>query len=368
MELEVGERAIPRVAVVDAGDHARPRRRREAAAQAAGVGSSRATRAASGSAQPAQRGAGRTRSGRRSRRTAPPSHQPRHTRQRPPAWRRQRASSARAAWRRASSARALGPAPPAAMAESSGREVIGSIYCRMAAAPATESRPERLDPRALDRAWAAARGAARRRRGCTARSRAAWASGCPSSSRCRSTCSTGGASSAAARRCWRRPIPKATITGVLRPASATVVRGGGARRRAPRGHARLAPLAGPGRGRAARDRAVGGAAGAGAARLVQHEPALGARRAHADARVAARAGGRRLPDVHDAGPRHAGDAARPLPRPRMGHAVCAVDRHARPGRHAGGGRLRRSGDGPGDAAPHLEHARRPRSTNCARWA
>jgi len=40
------------------------------------------------------------------------------------------------------------------MAESSGREVIGSIYCRMAAAPAPESRPERLDPRALDRAWA----------------------------------------------------------------------------------------------------------------------------------------------------------------------------------------------------------------------
>jgi malonyl-CoA O-methyltransferase len=40
------------------------------------------------------------------------------------------------------------------MAEGSGREVIGSIYCRMAAAPAPESRPERLDPRALDRAWA----------------------------------------------------------------------------------------------------------------------------------------------------------------------------------------------------------------------
>jgi malonyl-CoA O-methyltransferase len=49
---------------------------------------------------------------------------------------------------------ALGPLPPAAMAESSGREVIVSIYCRMAAAPAPESRPERLDPRALDRAWA----------------------------------------------------------------------------------------------------------------------------------------------------------------------------------------------------------------------
>jgi malonyl-CoA O-methyltransferase len=40
------------------------------------------------------------------------------------------------------------------MAESSGLGVIGSIYCRMAAAPAPESRPERLDPRALDRAWA----------------------------------------------------------------------------------------------------------------------------------------------------------------------------------------------------------------------
>jgi malonyl-CoA O-methyltransferase len=40
------------------------------------------------------------------------------------------------------------------MAESSGREVIASIYCRMAAAPPSESRPERLDPRALDRAWA----------------------------------------------------------------------------------------------------------------------------------------------------------------------------------------------------------------------
>ena len=36
----------------------------------------------------------------------------------------------------------------------SGREVIGSIYCRMPAAAPTESRPERLDPRALDRAWA----------------------------------------------------------------------------------------------------------------------------------------------------------------------------------------------------------------------
>jgi malonyl-CoA O-methyltransferase len=40
------------------------------------------------------------------------------------------------------------------MAEPSGREVIGSIYCRMAAVPTPESRPERLDPRALDRAWA----------------------------------------------------------------------------------------------------------------------------------------------------------------------------------------------------------------------
>jgi malonyl-CoA O-methyltransferase len=49
---------------------------------------------------------------------------------------------------------ALGPAPPAGMAEASGREVIASIYCRMAAAPTPESRPERLDPRALDRAWA----------------------------------------------------------------------------------------------------------------------------------------------------------------------------------------------------------------------
>jgi malonyl-CoA O-methyltransferase len=40
------------------------------------------------------------------------------------------------------------------MAEASGREVMVSIYCRMAAAPTPESRPERLDPRALDRAWA----------------------------------------------------------------------------------------------------------------------------------------------------------------------------------------------------------------------
>ena len=40
------------------------------------------------------------------------------------------------------------------MAEASGREVIASIYCRMAAAPTPESRPERLDPRALDRTWA----------------------------------------------------------------------------------------------------------------------------------------------------------------------------------------------------------------------
>jgi len=40
------------------------------------------------------------------------------------------------------------------MAEAAGREVIASIYCRMAAAPTPESRPERLDPRALDRAWA----------------------------------------------------------------------------------------------------------------------------------------------------------------------------------------------------------------------
>jgi malonyl-CoA O-methyltransferase len=40
------------------------------------------------------------------------------------------------------------------MAGSSGREVIVSIYCRMAAATPSESRPERLDPRALDRAWA----------------------------------------------------------------------------------------------------------------------------------------------------------------------------------------------------------------------
>jgi malonyl-CoA O-methyltransferase len=30
---------------------------------------------------------------------------------------------------------------------------MGSIYCRMPAAPPSESRPERLDPRALDRAW-----------------------------------------------------------------------------------------------------------------------------------------------------------------------------------------------------------------------
>jgi malonyl-CoA O-methyltransferase len=35
----------------------------------------------------------------------------------------------------------------------SGCEVIVKIYCRMAAAPTPESRPERLDPRALDRAW-----------------------------------------------------------------------------------------------------------------------------------------------------------------------------------------------------------------------
>jgi malonyl-CoA O-methyltransferase len=40
------------------------------------------------------------------------------------------------------------------MCGASGREVIGSIYCRMAPAPLSESRPERLDPRALDRAWA----------------------------------------------------------------------------------------------------------------------------------------------------------------------------------------------------------------------
>ena len=40
------------------------------------------------------------------------------------------------------------------MAGASGREVIASIYCRMAAAPTPESRPERLDPRALDRTWA----------------------------------------------------------------------------------------------------------------------------------------------------------------------------------------------------------------------
>ena len=39
------------------------------------------------------------------------------------------------------------------MAALSGHEVIGSIYCRMAASPTTENRPERLDPRALDRAW-----------------------------------------------------------------------------------------------------------------------------------------------------------------------------------------------------------------------
>jgi malonyl-CoA O-methyltransferase len=44
--------------------------------------------------------------------------------------------------------------PPAAIAAASGGEVIVSIYCRMAAAPTPESRPERLDPRALDRAWA----------------------------------------------------------------------------------------------------------------------------------------------------------------------------------------------------------------------
>jgi malonyl-CoA O-methyltransferase len=33
-------------------------------------------------------------------------------------------------------------------------QVIVKIYCRMPAAPTPESRPERLDPRALDRAWA----------------------------------------------------------------------------------------------------------------------------------------------------------------------------------------------------------------------
>jgi malonyl-CoA O-methyltransferase len=40
------------------------------------------------------------------------------------------------------------------MGAASDGEVIASIYFRMAAAPTTESRPERLDPRALDRAWA----------------------------------------------------------------------------------------------------------------------------------------------------------------------------------------------------------------------
>jgi malonyl-CoA O-methyltransferase len=40
------------------------------------------------------------------------------------------------------------------MGGASGRESIGSIYFCMAAAPLSESRPERLDPRALDRAWA----------------------------------------------------------------------------------------------------------------------------------------------------------------------------------------------------------------------
>ena len=63
--------------------------------------------------------------------------------------------------------------------------------------------------------------------------------------------------------------PKATITGVLRPGVGAVVRAPAPRRPRRRGDARLAPLAGPGRGRPARDRAVGGAAGAGAARVVR---------------------------------------------------------------------------------------------------
>ena len=74
-----------------------------------------------------------------------------------------------------------------------------------------------------------------------------------------------------------------------------------------------------------RDRAESdGAAGAGAAGVGQHEAALGADPPTLMRAVAARAGRRRLPDVLDAGPGHAGRAARALSRRRLGRAACAV--------------------------------------------
>jgi malonyl-CoA O-methyltransferase len=141
--------------------------------------------------------------------------------QRPPAAARQPASRrrVRAAARVKRGVRGL--SPPEAMAESSSREVIASIYCRMAAAPAPESRPERLDPRALDRAWArlAAQAAPPWLHGEIARrlsERLAIVKQVPV--HVFDWWSELGAGAALLAQAY----PKATITGVLRPGSATV--------------------------------------------------------------------------------------------------------------------------------------------------
>jgi malonyl-CoA O-methyltransferase len=106
------------------------------------------------------------------------------------------------------------------MAGTSGREVIASIYCRMAAAPTPESRPERLDPRALDRAWArlAAQPAPPWLHGEIARrmsERLSIVKQVPQHVFDWWSELGGGAPSLA------QAYPKATVTGVLRPESAT---------------------------------------------------------------------------------------------------------------------------------------------------
>ncbi|CAD5372669.1 hypothetical protein RA210_U200056 [Rubrivivax sp. A210] len=91
----------------------------------------------------------------------------------------------------------------------------------------------------------------------------------------------------------------------------------------------------------------------GRAAVGQYASAPGGRPSGVDAALAAGAGGRRLPDVLDAGAGLAQRACCRLCRGRLAAALRALRRHARPGRHADRGRLCRSGDGPGDSHADL---------------
>jgi len=85
--------------------------------------------------------------------------------------------------------------------------------------------------------------------------------------------------------------------------------------------------------------------------LVQHRPALGAGSAHADARVdVARCVGRRLPDVHVAGPRARWWPCGPLTPPRMGQTYAPWNDMQGLGDMPSSGRLRDPADGPGGNA------------------